>query len=291
MLLSDASPTVLWINWAVAGVLSSGIWHIVSRFRLDGGASVRAFAISWPLLTGSLCFTYCHFPQTDQWLQGIIQQLAMLAFISLQMSLWQRHQAILKHLLLGLIIGLTSTLIPHTLLWVLLLPISSYYMRSWSMRNMMSALTGILFGIWVIYLVLFFVMGMEAADEMILQYAVLVTPIDFSPLMALNLWQYTYLGFIALLLLLYSFSGLAISVGQSVRAEASILLISALSLALALLFAFDAQHLTAYIGMFALFLGLQLTIHQANLNAAINEWWILLILVISTALCVIPIFF
>lgn len=291
MLLSDAPTTTLWTDWAISGILSAGIWHIVARFRLDGGASVRAFAISWPLLAGALCFTSCHFSQPDQWLEGIIQQLAMLAFISLQMSLWQRHQAIIKHILVGLIIGLTSTLIPHTLLWTLLVPIAGYYMRSWSLRNMMSVLTGIVLGIWFIFLFLFFGSSMEAADAMILQYAILFVPFDFSPLFELNLWQYIFLGFIALLLVLYSFSGLAINVGQSVRAEASILLISALSLALVVLFVFDLHHVSSYIGMFSLFLGLQLTIQQANFNSAIIEWWILLILLVSALLCLFPFFF
>ncbi len=291
MLLSDADPQVLWISWAVAGVLSAGIWHIVSRFRLDGGASVKAFAISWPLLTGSLCFTYCHFPQSQPFYLGLIQQLSLLAFLSLEMSLWQRHKAIIKHLLLGLVIGLTSTLIPHTILWIFLLPIASYHMRSWSIRNLMSAVTGIVIGIWIIYLVLFFGTGMEAADQMILQYATVIHTLDFSLLASLGMWQYIFLGFIALLLIVYTFSGLAIDVGQSVRAEASIILISSLSLALVVLLVYDVQHLTSYISMFSLLLGLQFTIHQANLDAVVNEWWILLILLISAALCVIPIFF
>jgi len=288
--LSGADSKILWINWVVAGILSAGIWHIVSRFRLDGGASVKAFAIAWPLLTGSLCFTYCYFPKAGSFYSGIIQQLALLAFLSLEMSLWQRHKAILKHLLLGLVIGLTSTLVPDTILWILLLPIASYHMRSWSTRNLMTAITGILVGIWIIYLVLFFGTGMEAADQMILQYATIVQFVDFSSMVGLGMWQYIFLSFIALPLLIYPFSGLAIDVGQSVRAEASIILISTLSLALAVLLLFDLQHLTSYVGMFSLFLSLQLTIHQANLDAAVNEWWILLILAISTALCLIPLF-
>jgi hypothetical protein len=290
MFLSDANPKILWINWAIAGVLSTGIWHIVSRFRLDGGASVKAFAISWPLLTLTLNFTYCYFPLNDLFYKSIIQQLAMLAFVSLEMSLWQRHKAIIKHILLGLIIGLTSTLIPHTILWIFLLPIASYYMRSWSIRNMMSAITGILMGIWVIYLVLFFGTSMESADQMFMKYVNIVQPIDFSPLIGLNMWQYIFLGFIALLLVIYSFSGLAISVGQSIRAEASIILISALSLALGVLSFFDIQHFTTYIGMLSLFLSMQLTIHQANLNSAIIEWWILFIILVGTTLCILPLF-
>ena len=128
MLLDTAPPRTLILGWIIAGLLTLGIRHIVARFRLDGGASVKAFAIGWPLLTVVQCSVICLFPSNlsnpstlSTPLTPLLQQLAIITIISLQMSLWQRRVAIIKHLLLGLIIGLISTLHPHLILIVLLL--------------------------------------------------------------------------------------------------------------------------------------------------------------------------
>ena len=293
VLLGQATPKVLWGAWVTAGVLSTGIWHIVARFRLDGGASVKAFAISWPLLTASMCFAQCYLVTQgsgDEGIWGIVQQLALLAFLSLQMSLWQRRVAIIKHLLLGGIIGLTSTLCPHTLLWIVLLLIASYYMRCSSLRNMMSALTGIVLGIWVVYLAHFFFIGIDAADGMMAAYLGLFQAPPLERLVAMGTWSTAFVAYVGLLLLVYALAGLAIDVGQTVRAEASIGLVSVLSLVMMALLVLDASHLATLLPMLTTFLALQLTIQQANLRSALVEWWILLIIAVGMVLCLLPYF-
>lgn len=290
MILGDASPMPLWINWVMAGILSAGIWHIVSRFSLDGGVNVRAFAISWPLLSLTMNFSYCYFARTDLLFKNIAQLFAMLAILTLFMSLWQRRQSILKHLLIGLIIGLVSTIIPHTLVWLLLLPIASYFMRSWSARNMFSAITGALLGIWFSYCGIALWQGLSAADEMILQYNIIVQEDDIRLLVqGMGLWQYLFLGFTAVLLIVYSASALFVNTG-SIRSSASIQLIATLSMMLIVLLLLDMRHLTTYLNTFALFLSLQLTINQSNRHSAFNEWWILVLLLISASLSILPFF-
>lgn len=274
----------------MAGVLSAGIWHIVSRFSLDGGINVRAFAISWPLLSLTSNFSYCYFAHTDLFYKNIAQLVAMLGILTLFMSIWQRRQSILKHLAIGLIIGLISTLIPHAVLWLLLLPIASYYMRSWSSRNMFSTLTGSLLGIWFVYCFLALWQGIPAADKMIEQYAIIMQKDDIQTLIqSIGLWQSLFLGVTALLLVFYSAIARLINTG-SMRSSSSILLIATLSLMLIVLLLLDQRHLTTYLNMFALFLSLQLTINQSNLHSALNEWWILVLLLIFTALSILPFF-
>lgn len=289
MLLGGFSPVPLVVNWLVAGLLSAGIWHIVARFSLEGGAKVKAFAISWPLLALTMNFSYCYFPHTDLFYKNIAQLIAILAILTLFLSLWQRRQAIIKHLLIGLIIGLLSTLIPHALLWLLLIPVSCYFMRSWSSRNFFSALTGTAMGVWMVYIGHAFFLGIPAANAIIAQYSVIVATDDLSGLLqGMGVWQYLFLAFTALLLVIYSFTYNLITSG-SVRASASIQLISMLSLALVFFLFLDLRHLTTYLCIYSLFLGLQLTIHQANLHSALNEWWVLLILLIASALTLLPI--
>lgn len=291
VLLGQATPKALWSAWITSGVLSTGIWHIVARFRLDGGASVKAFAISWPLLTASMCFAQCYLVPLSgdgEGIWAIVQQLALLAFLSLQMSLWQRRVAIIKHLLLGGIIGLTSTLCPHALGWIVLLLIASYYMRCSSLRNMMSALTGIVLGIWVVYLAHFLFIGIDAADGMMAAYLGLFQAPPLERLVAMGTWSTAFVAYVGLLLLVYALAGLAIDVGQTVRAEASIGLVSVLSLVMMALLVLDASHLATLLPMLTTFLALQLTIQQANLRSALVEWWILLIIAVGMVLCLLP---
>lgn len=290
--LGGAPPRRLWIVWSVAGLLTAGIWHVVSRFRLDGGASIKAFAIGWPLLTQVLCFTCCHFPADQRFGIGLFQQVALLVLLSLQMSLWQRRVAVIKHLLLGLIVGLTSTLHPHFILFALLVPVASYYMRCSTPRNLLSALTGVLFGIWVTYLVLFLARGMEEADQLARRYLDAVPAWgDWAARWSgLSVGQAILVGYVLLLSLIYALRGLAVDVGQSVRAEASIVFISMVSLVVGVLSVLSAVCLTTSVGMLATLLALQLTVHQANATHPLVEWWILLILLVPAVLVLLPFF-
>ncbi len=290
--LGGAPPRRLWIVWSVAGLLTAGIWHVVSRFRLDGGASIKAFAIGWPLLTQVLCFTCCHFPADQGFGISLVQQVALLVLLSLQMSLWQRRVAVIKHLLLGLIVGLTSTLHPHFILFALLVPVASYYMRCSTPRNLLSALTGVLFGIWVTYLGLCLISGMEVADRMAGRY------LEALPAWGgwaerwrnLSVGQAILVGYVLVLSLVYALRGMAVDVGQSVRTEASIVLISMVSLAVGVLTVLGTVGLTTGVGMLATLLALQLTVHQANATLPLVEWWILLVLLVPAVLGLLPFF-
>ena len=290
--LGGAQPRQLWTVWCVAGLLTTGIWHVVSRFRLDGGASIKAFAIGWPLLTQVLCFACCHLPADAGFGISLVQQVALLVLLSLQMSLWQRRVAVIKHLLLGLIVGLTSTLHPHFILIALLVPVAGYYMRCSTPRNLLSALTGVLFGIWVTYLVLCLTVGMEVADGLARRYLDALPAWGgwAGPWSGLSVVQAVLVGYVLLLSLVYALRGLAVDVGQSVRAEASICLISVVSLAVGVLTAIGAVCLTTGVGMLATLLALQLVVHQANATLPLVEWWIMLVLLVPAVLVLLPFF-
>ena len=207
MILGDANVMALWVNWIISGCVAAGIWYVTKNYHLCGIYEGKAFTISWPILSACLNFTLCHFPHTEQFIMGILLLLAMLSVLSLLLSVWQDAYSVGKHLIVGLIIGLTSTLLPHTLLWLLLLPLVSYHMRSWSTRNTFSTLTGAILGIWFVYCALFFWGGnveegetvISMADQMILNYGSIVQPDNFDLLsVGFGLWQWLFLGLIAL---------------------------------------------------------------------------------------------
>lgn len=298
MLLSDANAIALWVNWLFAGLVAAGIWHITRRYHLCGIYDGRAITISWPLLCAVMNFTLCFFPRYERFYLGIVLGLSMLLVLTLILSAWQGEMSVKRHLLVGIIIGLTSTLLPHTLLWLLLLPMTDYHMRSWSVRNAFGTLTGTALGIWTVYVGLFvhdhwFTAAPAEpglARQMLLDYAVIVQPENFNLLSSgLGLWQWLFLGLIALLVIIYSISALLLNVADSVRAGASVSLISTLSISMVVFSFFDVTHLGFYICLLAFFLSIQLTIHMAHLRHALNQWWTLIIILAMLALSALPV--
>lgn len=291
MLLEVGNPIILWLNWATAGCLSLIIWNSISRFNLKGGSDLKAFAITWSTMTAGLQFCYCHFPERDSFFKVAPQLIALMLALSSAMSLWQRRRSTLKCLLLGLIIGLASTAIPHALLWIILFPVAGYYMRCWSSRNAFSMLTGVAFAVWVVYCARFILQSPAVADHMFRSYAVIMGDEDYSTLLqGLGLWQYLFMGISLLMLIIYNISGLLLGAGQSIRASSSIQLISMFSLVYTFLMAFDVCHFLSNFSVLWLFISLQLTIHQANVRSMLHEWWIILIIIAITALCIVPLF-
>lgn len=291
MLFGMGNHIMLWFNWASAGILSLIIWNSISRFNLQGGSELKAFGISWPLITAGFQFSYCYFPATESYYKTAPQVIAMMLMISVTMSLWQRRQSTLKCLLLGFIIGLISSVVPHAILWLLLFPIACYYMRCWSARNMLSALTGAAFAIWIAYCSHYLLEASSEANQMLHAYAAIVRDEDYvTPFLNLGLWQWMYMGITLLLLVVYSISGLLLGAGQSVRTSSSIQMISVFSLVYLFLMAFDVSHIFSNLCFFSLFISLQLTIHQANLRNRLHDWWIIVVIIIYNSLCFLPIY-
>lgn len=291
MLMGMGDEVQLWTNWFIAGLLSAVSWRIISRFNLQGGSELKAFGISWPILTAGLQFVYCHFPSADHYAKVLLLVIVQMCCLSLSMSLWQRRRSPFKCLLLGLFIGLESLVVPQSILWLLLFIVVGYYMRCWSMRNTACVLTGAFFAVWVGYCLRFFLNGAAEADALILAYSVILRDESYAPLLALHLWQYLFMGLTLLLLIIYSLSGFLLGAGQSIRAASSIKLISVLSLSFVVLLPFDILHFFGNLSVFSLFISLQLTIHQANVRSIFHEWWILLIILSYIALCLLPLFY
>lgn len=299
MLLDDANGLALWGNWLFAGIVSGGIWHVTKRYHLCGLNDGKSITISWPLLSAGMNFALCHFPRTEQFYVGILLLLSILVVLSLILSVWQETVSVIRHMTIGLIIGGVSTLLPYTLLWLFLLPVASYHMRSWSLRNAFSVITGALLGIWMVYCALFFwgewLTGGAippppvGADHIILQYFTLISPESIDLLSSgFGLWHWLFLALIALLVVVYSISAMLLNAGGSIRSSASISLISTLSISMVVFALLDSGHLSIYVSLLMLFLSIQLTIHQANVCSAFNEWWTLFIILCTLALTALP---
>lgn len=297
--LSQASLLSLCFNWCFAVVLAVGVWNVTKRYHLCGVYDSKAIPITLPLLSSCLNFSLCYFPRTEQFYFSILLLGAMLAALSLLLSFWQNKVAISHHLLVGIILGLSSTFLPHALLWLLLIPMLAYHMRCWSTRNTFSSLTGAILGVWIGYFFLFLWGWCSAQDDiyalanhMLLQYTNIITPGNINDQIAqFGLWQWLFLGLIALLVVIYSITSLLLNTSGSIRVAASISLISTLSIFTVVLSLIDVAHLTFYVSLLALFLCIQLTIHQAKVRTSFNEWWTLFIIIAMNILTALPLFF
>lgn len=288
MILTDGNPLILWCNWLAAGALAVSLWYIMGRFHLGGASEGKALAITWPLMSITLNFAYLYFDITYPYYRGLIQLFALMGFITLSLSIWQETQATLRNLCIGILIGLTSTFFPHTILWLFLVPFLMFHMRATSSRNIFSILTGTLLGIWFDYILLFF-QGAEVADAMLMQYLEIFQVNHYvETFLSLTLWQWLYLSIMAILLFIYSISTMLLGTGHSVRSNASIMLLSGLSIAAIVFLCFDLAHTTLYICQLSLFLSIQLTIHQANIRSTANEWWTLFILALCVCISILP---
>lgn len=288
ILLEAGNAVMLCINWVTAGIVAFIIGECIVRFKLHEGFENKTLSISWPLLTAGLHFACCHFPKFDSFYKAPPQILGLMLVISISMSLWQRRQATIKCLLLGLFIGFVSAAVPHAILWLLLFPVTGYTMRCWSARNAFSVLTGTAFAIWIVYCILFFVQGADAANAMLASYGSILRSEDYPLFQGLGLWQYLFMGISLMLLIFYSVTGFLINAGQNIRTDLSLKLTSFISVIFIMFMVFDVRHFYSNLCFFLLFIALQLTIHQASIRSQVHEWWIVLINLVYIALCILP---
>ena len=289
IILTDANPLVLWGNWFMAGVLSVCLWYIIGRFHLGGVNECKSMAITWPMMSATLNFIYLYFDINYPYMNGLVLLLSLMAIITLVLSIWLEVQSTYRTLGIGLLVGLSSTLFPHTILWLVLVPFIMFHMRATSARNVFSIITGALLGIWIVYFVLHIVQGAYEADAVILQFLDIIQICQYvEAIDALSLWQWLYLSILAIMVVVYSISAMVLGTGHISLASASIMLLSTLSIAAVVLLCIDLTHTSLYISQLALFLCVQLTIHQANLRSSANEWWTITIIALCIGLSVPP---
>lgn len=287
-ILSDASVMALWVNWVASAFLAGGVWDMVSRYRLGHTSAGMAVPLSWTFICVVLNFTLIHFPSFEPQWKCLLQEFCLLGIVMLAINTWQVTIATGRYMIIGLIIGVLSVIMPHTLAWVFMLPWAFYCLRSWSWRNWWSAITGVALGIWVAYCGLFFFIDEALADGLFARYAVLFDIASPDRADGFTLWHWLFIAAMALMLVSYAASGFFLNVGDSLRGHASLTLISSFSLAMTVLALLDLDHLSIYVGIMSIFLSIQVSVHHASLHSIVHEWWVIFSLAIFLAFGVLP---
>lgn len=288
-LLTDGDVFVLWGNWLLSGAFALALWFVLGRFHLGGVSEGKSLAIAWPLMSVTQNFAYLYFAPTYPAYKGMVQVSALMLIVCLVLSIWQDERATVRCLAIGLLVGLSSALFPHTVLWLLMVPVIVYHTRSVSSRNVFSILTGAVLGLWVVYCYLDIFYGHAEADALPLQFLEIFSLSGYATLFhTFQVWQWLYLALMVVLVIAYSISAVVLGTGHSVRASDSIMQLCMLSIAEVIFMCLDPSHTALYICQLSLFLGIQLSVHQANLHSSANEWWTLLIILGGIALSVLP---
>lgn len=274
---------MLLANWAVAGLFGYLLWDMVSRNHLHRIDRNHTLFISWATISLILNFALINFQQLY-----LVQVGGFIMVLALMVQTWQRPVAPIQCIASGAIIGVVSTYYNESLYLILLFPLLFYHMRSWSGRNCGSLVTGVLLAIWVRYCFLYFTAGEATANFVILSYADMLKDLIPSGL-HYELWEWVYLGIFAFVLIIFSAIGFIQVEGNSIKADATNMMFSILTLVITVIAILDMTHLPDYIGHLSALLSIQLSLQQSCRYSSLLEWSILFILLVFAILGLLPI--
>lgn len=285
--LGQGEQMTLLANWAGSGFLAFGIWSILSRFHLSQEGHSQAVYISWPILATSINLTVCTMGATRPWAE-LLSLASVLIILTLGLSTWQQKRAPWPFLYTGLLTGAMSLYQIRFLLFLVLIFVFFYHMRSWSWRNFWSLITGTIMGFWGAYVACFALRSEAVADQMVLS-ALSATELRLE-IPQLDLWQWLFVGLLLVEMMFFAITGLFRNLGTSIRTHASILLLTTLSLLQVIASIVDISNFQQHLGILALYMSILLSLHNVNLRSTANEWWTVGIVVLCMALVAIPLF-
>lgn len=286
--LAGVSSVTFLINWAVAGGCAFILWDIIEKHRLASLGRNHSRSIAWALISLMLNFVAVNFPGETHDFRSLSLLVGFISFLYISIESWQLKIAPLHYLILGTIVGLLSTYYSFCLYWLLLFPALFYFMRSWSKHNLASLGFGFFFSIWLRYIIQYLIFGEASADNIILSYLSVIEhliPDTFN----YNIYEWIFIAITALLIIIYSIMGFAVNMTKTVKASATITMLSLLSLIISIISIVDISHLTNYIAILALFMSAHMTNLQSYANDIKIDIFILIILLVYAVLDILPI--
>lgn len=289
--LSWAVPeraVVLWAAWAVTALFAFVIQDTLSRYYVGQIRNGVPFLVSWIVMSATSAFSVLSIEgETSPWLV-LLTEACLLCVLRILLVTWEAKRAVLPYFSVGLIIGCLSTLLPSVLCWLLLLPMAFYQLRTFSSRNVWSVPTGVVWGIWVVYCLMYFLGPEGAADAMLCGYGRL-WDLRLSPWPVWPWPVWTFLSFFLVLVLGYASVSLLFVFAKSIRGRANVMLVSLLALVelvFALLHLSDAGF---HLGLLSVFLGLLIPCLLSYVRNVANEWMVLTLLILLMLAAVLPI--
>lgn len=279
-----------WICIAVAGLstfLISALIHLNKIFsnRITG----NTFLVSLPLICCSLLFSLFYLPHPKEFMLSMTShEVATVIVCLLLVSSWANNIATIQHLSIGLIIGLLSVLSPTSLLFGILTIFALISIRGLSIRNMGSQLTGIAFGLWIVFAVAFIFDSEDSAFNILLNFQSMLS--NKSQILNCDLdWSvWLYIGFVVFIQIIYSITGFASSVGHTMQTQGAVTMISILSFGILILMGIDFGNAYIYLPVLTTLAAIHISILSANLQQSINDTITAIIVVLYIMLALLP---
>lgn len=280
-----------WICIAVAVIsaaLTSGLIHLNKIYsnRISG----NTFLVSLPLICCSLLFAlfYLPHPEEDFLLTMTSHVVATVIICLLLVSSWANSTATMQQLIIGLCIGLLSILSPSTLMYGILTILTLFSLRSLSIRNIGSQLTGIAFAIWIVFAISFIFENADSAFNILYNYQSILSNKTQILHSSLDWSIWLYIGFVIFIQCIYSFTGFASSVGHTMQTQGAVTMISILSFGILILMGIDFGNAYIYLPVLTTLAAIHISILSANLQQSINDTITAIIVVLYIMLALLP---
>lgn len=144
---------VLGCNWFLSALAMTGLVLAFDHERLAGFNNGTPFIKGWILLTSIMNMNYIYLSQEMEWWKQSLIIVGYVAMISVGIGCWQSVNKPTRSLLFGLIIALMSIIYAPMVLSLLVVILLFIYLSSYSNRNLVGVISGILFSSWIIYVV------------------------------------------------------------------------------------------------------------------------------------------
>ncbi len=231
--LGEVGWQLLLAHWLVAGVLT-GLFVVVlhnNRYVASGTPFIKLFSHGWVLMTlmlnlGSACLV-----AEQEWWQPCLYLAGFALIVAAGYHCWQTDSCPLMCLGIGAVLGLLTLVSPLALSGLLVCIVLLMHMRSFSLHNVCSTVSGLLTIVWLVYAVLFLAVG-ESAGSAYLQSltdpAVWATP-SWPVMVHDRPTDYAFLLGTAFLLLVFLAVGYLFAGSGNLRTHAAVKFLGTLS--------------------------------------------------------------
>ncbi len=168
--LGLASWWVLWSNWVLAAVITLCVVMVFDHERLAGFKNMQLFEKGWVMFAAMMNINACYIEPEIAWWQQDLLLVGYTALLSVGIGCWQNADIPVRCLLFGVIIALMSCIYPPSILGLILVLIFLFYLHCFSLRNVVSVLSGLLFAYWMIYVAETLWLSPETQEELFLYY-------------------------------------------------------------------------------------------------------------------------
>ena len=273
------------LNWCFAGILAYIVRDSFATSIMGNGETAKhAFALSWATMALVINLTLINFPDNDI----AIHYGALLSFtyiFHLMLKLWKCKVAPLEFILSGLILGILSQFYPNCLLWLILFPLITYQMRSFSGNNLGALATGVILSIWFIYLFRFIVWGEDNADGMFAIYINIFT--EIIPIaINFNIFSILFTSLLIIHIIIYNILPVPQDKHIPLKVHFGIFMLKVMSFVIIATAVFDLSHLPNYICFLSVFLSYQLGFQHTWKCFDNCDWYSVIMLCVYAVLCI-----